>query len=309
MTEGVTVELSELIDLRRFVQSARFKPQKHAKRSGQYLSRLRGRGMDFAEVRNYQPGDEIRHMEWRITARTGKPHVKLYEEEREQPVLLVVDFNPSMIFGTQIAFKSVVAARLAALILWNALHQNDRIGGFFFSTDEHNEYIPRGRDASVLPMLLALSNYTKMPSGSYTKLGRPLSNALERVRRVSKPGSLIAIISDFYNLDAESAQQLQRLRQHNDLLAYQICDPLELSSPPPGQYAITDGHRQTLLDMYRPGTADAYNDYCQQRLDEVQKLCRQVAIPYMKLTAADNLPQVVRQTFLRKGAGRYRGAT
>ncbi len=112
MTKGVTAELSELIALQRYAQKAHYYPVgRAAKGSGHHLSKLRGRGMDFSEVRNYQAGDEIRHMEWRVTARTGKPHIKLYQEERERPVVLVIDFNPSMYFGTRLAFKSVVAAQ------------------------------------------------------------------------------------------------------------------------------------------------------------------------------------------------------
>ena len=113
MVDGVVAKLDELIGLRRYAQSVQYQPEGRALRSGNHISKLRGRGMDFSEVRNYQAGDEIRHMEWRVTARTGRPHVKIYQEERERPVVILADFNPSMIFGTRIAFKSVVAARLA----------------------------------------------------------------------------------------------------------------------------------------------------------------------------------------------------
>lgn len=132
MANGVIAELNELIDLRRYVQSIYYRPQGKAIRSGSHLSKLRGRGMDFAEVRNYQAGDEIRHMEWRVTARTGRPHVKIYQEERERPVVILTDFNPSMIFGTRIAFKSVIAARLTALLAWTVIKEGDRVGGVFF---------------------------------------------------------------------------------------------------------------------------------------------------------------------------------
>src|SRR3989338_6681623 len=99
MTFGITTELNELIALQRFARAVRYRPDQRAASAGNHLSKRRGRGMDFAEVRNYQAGDEIRHMEWRITARTGKPHIKLYQEERERPVVIVADFAPSMYFG------------------------------------------------------------------------------------------------------------------------------------------------------------------------------------------------------------------
>ncbi len=132
MTDGVSVELNELIALQRYARRVNYKPLYSAVQAGNHLSKLRGRGMDFAEVRNYQAGDEIRHMEWRVTARTGRPHVKIYQEERERPVVILTDFNPSMYFGTRIAFKSVVAARMAAMIIWTAVKQGDRVGGLFF---------------------------------------------------------------------------------------------------------------------------------------------------------------------------------
>ena len=108
MADGVTAELNELISLRRYAQSVQYQPEMKALRSGTHLSKLRGRGMDFAEVRNYQAGDEIRHMEWRVTARTGRPHVKIYQEERERPVVILADFNPSMIFmiGVQVRARA-----------------------------------------------------------------------------------------------------------------------------------------------------------------------------------------------------------
>ena len=112
MSEGIIAELAELIQLRRYAASVRYSPDRKALRSGNHLSKLRGRGMDFAEVRNYQAGDEVRHMEWRVTARTGRPHVKIFQEERERPAVIFVDFNASMFFGTRLAFKSVIAARL-----------------------------------------------------------------------------------------------------------------------------------------------------------------------------------------------------
>lgn len=160
MVDGVIAELNELINLRRYAQYARYQPEGLAIRSGNHISKVRGRGMDFSEVRHYQAGDEIRHMEWRVTARTGRPHVKIYQEERERPVVILTDFNPSMIFGTRIAFKSVVAARLAALLAWTVIKQGDRVGGVFFSATQHSEFTPKARDLSMLPMLAALSRYT-----------------------------------------------------------------------------------------------------------------------------------------------------
>lgn len=302
MADGVVAELDELIDLRRYAHSIRYQPEKRAVRGGMHLSKLRGRGMDFAEVRNYQPGDEVRHMEWRVTARTGKPHVKIYQEERERPVILLTDFNPSMIFGTRIAFKSVVAARLAALLAWTTVKQGDRVGGFFFSAVEHTEFIPRGRESHVLPLLASLSRYTEQ-SKPHHDSPRLLSDALIRLRRVIRPGSILVIISDFYNLDIDCEQHLNRLRSHNDVLAYHICDDLELAPPKPQQYAISDGYREAILDTRLKMVASGYERYCQDRIKKLIDLFNKLQIQYTQVTSELDLPQLVRQTFPRRSRG------
>ncbi|HHX7431938.1 DUF58 domain-containing protein [Legionella pneumophila] len=303
MTDGVVAELSELIDLRRYVHSVHYKPQGRALRSGNHISKFRGRGMDFAEVRNYQAGDEIRHMEWRVTARTGRPHVKIYQEERERPVVLLVDFNPSMVFGTKIAFKSVVAARLASLLAWTVIKQGDRVGGFFFSATEHSEFIPRGRDSGVLPLLASLSRYTDQTDAQREEKPRMLSDALMRLRRVIRPGSILVLISDFYSMDAECEKHLNRLRGHNDILAYHICDRIELAPPKPQQYAISDGKREILLDTGLETVNTAYQLYCQQRINRLNEQFKRLQIQYVQVTADTNLTQLVRLTFPRRSRG------
>ncbi len=301
MTDGVTADLTELIALQRDVQIGHYRPLGRALCGGKHLSRLRGRGMDFAEVRNYQAGDEIRHMEWRVTARTGRPHVKLYQEERERPVIILTDFNPSMYFGTRLAFKSVIAARLAAILAWTVVKQGDRVGGLLFSATDHNEFTPRGRETGVMPFLAALSHYTHDLSQLNTQQNsRPLSYVLQRVRRVVKPGSLLVLISDFYNLDKDSAQHLSRLRRHNDVLVYHLCDPLEIAPPKPQQYAITDGDQDVFMDTTVDAVRTAYRRYCEQRIAALQAQMHCLQIQYVQVTAETDLSLLVRQTFLRR---------
>lgn len=325
MSDGVIAKLSELIALQRYAQNVAYRPDGYAVRTGNHVSKVRGRGMDFSETRNYQAGDEIRHMEWRVTARTGRPHVKVYQEERERPVFILVDFNPSMYFGTRVAFKSVVAARLAAIIAWTAAKQGDRVGGFVFSETTHHEITPRTRRAGVLPLLAALSHYTKkmvsvMSSPpafnsnesdedmTETKKilptqNRSLNHALLRLRRVAKPGSIIVLISDFYHLNSDNEHQLSRLAQQCDVLAYHVCDPLELSPPAPQQYAITDGQDDLLLDTTLDAARFSYQFYCEQRITTLHNQCRRLAIPCMQLTQETDLSRLVRQTFPRKAHG------
>ncbi len=301
--EGLYVQLDELIALRRYAQRVNYNPEGRVGRGGNHLSKLRGRGMDFAEVRNYQAGDEIRHMEWRVTARTGRPYVKLYQEERERPVVILSDFNSSMFFGTRFALKSVIAARLAAMIAWTAIKQGDRVGGLLFSAKEHNEFTPRSRERGVLPLLASLSQYTKVGTINNSAQPKPLSEALVRVRRVTRPGSIIVVISDFYNMDADSEQHLSQLHGNNDIITYHVCDPLELSPPKPQYYAITNGEQELLLDTTVGEVTLAYQNYCDQRIASLQAQLKRLQIQYVQLTAEANLPQLVRQTFPRRSRG------
>lgn len=303
MTDGVVADLNELIDLRRYAHSALYHPEGRALRSGNHMSRLRGRGMDFAEVRNYQAGDEIRHMEWRVTARTGRPHVKIYQEERERPVVILADFNPSMIFGTRVAFKSVIAARLASIIAWTVIKQGDRVGGLFFSATEHNEFTPRGREAGVLPLLASLSNYTSQSESQREAKPRRLSDALLRLRRVVRPGSIVVLISDFYYMDAECEKHLSRLAGHNDILAYHVCDAIELAPPRPQQYAITNGQQEVILDTELNRVNSAYERYCFERVENLKSQLKRLQIQYIQVTSEMNLPQLVRLTFPRRVRG------
>ncbi|ASQ44705.1 DUF58 domain-containing protein [Legionella clemsonensis] len=302
MSDGITANLEELLAFKRYAQKINQKPETNAAYAGNHTSKSRGRGMDFAEVRNYQAGDEIRHMEWRVTARTGRAHVKLYQEERERPVVLLCDFNPSMYFGTRLAFKSVVAARLAAMIAWTAMKQGDKVGGLIYSATEHNEFTPHSRNLGVLPFLAALSHYTSASLENKAQ-PKPLSEVLVRLRRVTRPGSIVTIISDFYALDDESERHLSRLRLHNDVLAYHVCDPLELAPPKPEHYPITDGQQETILDTTSDDVVRSYQAYCEQRITHLEALFKRLKIQYIQVTAEDNIPKLVRKTFPRRTSG------
>ena len=303
MANGIVVEIAELIALKRFVYRVGAKPAIGAQRAGNYLSKLRGRGMDFAEVRNYQAGDEIRHMEWRVTARTGRPHVKVFQEERERPVVIMTDFNASMYFGTRSAFKSVLAARLAAMIAWTAVRQGDRVGGLLASADRHDEFTPKSREKGILPWLAKLCDYTSCLQSRKPNNERLLSDSLVRLRRVVHPGSIVVLISDFYQLDSECEKHLTFLSAHNDVLAYHVCDPLELAPPKPDMYAMTNGREEMLLDTSLQSIREDYQLFCENRQQQIRTLCQRTQIQYTLTTVDDNIPQLVRQTFPRRTYG------
>jgi uncharacterized protein (DUF58 family) len=237
--------------------------------AGSYRSRFRGRGVDFLESRNYQPGDDIRNMDWRVTARTGRAHTKIFQEERERPVLVVLDASPSLFFGTRERLKSVAAGLLAGAIAWTAVRRGDRIGAFLFSGEEHRELRPAGGRRGAMRVIQSLVDWLDPERARQGE--EPLSVALERVRHAVRPGSLVIIISDFFNLDEACNRHISRLRQHNDLIGCQIVDPAE-EALPPGRFPISDGHHSAMLDTTRQGGRDRFGRMSKAHFHAPQRL-------------------------------------
>ena len=300
-TPGSVVHVSsdELVQCRLQARDLRLDSRRPARSAitGGHASRFRGRGMDYLESRAYQPGDDIRSMDWRVTARTNHAHVKLYQEERERPVVVMIDLGPGMFFATQGAFKSVIAARTAALIGWAAIQNGDRIGAFLFNGG-HHELRPLGGQRGVMRLIRQLVTATDPAATPANQRidaqSSHLNEALLRLHRVARPGSLVFILSDFYAINEDTRRHMQRLRQHNDIVACQIVDALELAPPPAGRYAITDGVQNGLLDTRSVSRRRAYADYFAAHHREVRELMQQSAVPLLRLSTTDDVAQVLR---------------
>lgn len=300
---GITASPDELIALRNQVFNNRSYLLRTSTQAGTLCSTLRGRGMEFAEVRNYQAGDEIRHMEWRVTARTGRPHIKLFHAERERPVFFVLDFNHSMFFGTQHAFKSVIAARLCALLAWQAFRQKDKVGGLCFNSEKHAEFAPCARDAYFLRFLGQIAAWTSLPTKQF-KNSRPISDALLKIRRITKPGSLIILISDFYAFDAACDAHLAQLRRHHDILAFHICDPLEINSPIAGVYPFTNGKEHMLLDTTDDEISHIYQQLWAQKQANILHRCQKAGIIYNQVESQNSLLPFLKRITIRGNYGK-----
>ncbi|MCK9538155.1 DUF58 domain-containing protein [Dokdonella sp.] len=242
------VALDELIGLAALARGARLAQSRRsaAARSGAVRSRWRGRGMDFRESRIYQAGDEIRHMDWRVTARSGKPHTKLFEEEREQALLLVQDFNPSMRFGTRVRFKSVQAARAAALLAWLAATTGDRVGLLGFGGGIGGELRPAGGRPGVLKVLRQLRDWDAAADPSCQQ---PLAQGLARLHGLLRPGMRVVLLSDGFSADHDGLQRLGEIARHHELAVVRLGDALEREAPPPGRYALHLGPLRGVLDF------------------------------------------------------------
>ncbi|MGB5671515.1 MAG: DUF58 domain-containing protein [Sedimenticolaceae bacterium] len=312
LNPSTQVTLAQLLELQRHagrLDLTRRHPAR-AHLAGHHASRFRGRGMDYQESRNYQPGDDIRNMDWRVTARAGRPHTKLFQEERERPVIFLIDFGPSLFFATRGALKSVVAARAATLLAWAAAAQGDRIGALLFNGG-HTELKPRSRHRGVLRLIHAIVEQSD-PLRGLAASPHPdgLSEALVRLRRIVRPGSLVFCLSDFRTLDGNSADDLLRLRQHNDVLPIQITDPIELTVPPPGLYGVSDGDRAGILDTGSSAGQRHYREFFQGRQLGLEQLMMQRGIPLLQLSTTDDVVGTLQAQFAsRRGPSAARGAT
>jgi uncharacterized protein (DUF58 family) len=286
--DGIHLTAAELIALRPRCHALRLPMQQAAASAlaGAYRSRFRGRGVDFLESRNYQPGDDIRNMDWRVTARTGRPHTKVFQEERERPVLVVIDAGPSLYFGTRRRLKSVAAGQFAAAVAWSAVRRGDRIGGFLFAPGRHRELRPAGGRRGAMRMIQGLVDWLVPVSAGPNEV-QPLSAALERVRHAVRPGSLVIIVSDFFTLDADCNRHLSRLRQHNDIIGCQVLDAAEYQLPP-GRYPITDGSNATILDTARRESGHRYQAMGMEHLSEPRRLFQKHQCGWMTLHTDDD---------------------
>ena len=242
-SEAVThIGLPDLIRLQADARALKLPSARpvRSRQSGLQRSPQRGRGMAFAEVRLYQPGDDIRSIDWRVTARRQAPHTKLYEEERERPVLLLCDIGPSLFFASTGAFKQVRCAQLAAILAWLALWSGDQVGGIVFNGETLSVQRPARRKKSVLRLLdtLAEQQHKQGRFQNDDKSKGRLDTALTEARRVAHTGSRIFVISDFLDISSETGKLLGALARHNAVSALRVLDPLEKELPKSGRFAV-----------------------------------------------------------------------
>lgn len=248
----VSTSLDELLGLRSAAVALQRKAvrQSAAPQDGNSVSRRLGRGLDFAEVREYQPGDDVRMIDWKVTARSGKAHTKLFVEERERPVLLLIDGRASMRFATRGMYKSMMAARLAALLGWCAVSANDRVGGFVFNDDWHSEIRPQSGRRGLMALFRAIHQCQLRASDGG---GEQLVKTLARLRHSAHSGSTVVLLSDFHDFDDAARSSLGSATHALDLVAVHLSDPLEFSLPPPGDYPVSTQHAQRLQLSIRTG--------------------------------------------------------
>jgi len=242
-----STSLDELVALRSLSQALNKKLLKRssAPMSGPSISRNLGRGLDFAEARQYQPGDDVRMIDWKVTARSGQTHTKLFVEEREQPVLLLIDLRSNMRFATKGMFKSALASRLAALVGWCAVSNRDRVGGYVITDDWHGEVRPQAGRRGLMGLFRDIAHAQQtVPS----KKAGALAASLKRLNHGVAAGTTVIMFSDFAEFGDDAQRAIGGLLQKLSFIAVQIADPIEMNLPAKGQFSFANrgGERERL---------------------------------------------------------------
>jgi len=305
-TKNIIPTLNELLKLEHLVASTGFsllpKQPVHSVLAGKHASKLRGRGLDFEEVRKYVPGDDIRNIDWRVTARTGITSTKVFTEEKEKPVLAVADMTPGMFFGSQVYTKSFIASQLAAISAFKVLKNGDRFGGLVFNDEGCKVFAPQRSRKVVLQYLQQLVEESQNLAGTNKKIQPKtelLENALLRTVSMATHDYVIIVISDFYDITAKSKKHLIQLSKHNDVILARITDPLE-EKLPKEKLVLSDGDMQLLWEAGKKHSDKKYqNSYSETKAGFFQNM-EKYGIPVMQLNTIDSIDIQLKSLFKSK---------
>lgn len=284
--EGVDLAMPELL-AQRTAQRIRRRHSKQVRTRGGQGNRARplGRGLDFAELRPYQPGDELRFIDWKTTARRGRVHSKLFQEERERPVLLLVDQRTVLRYGTRVCFKSVQCARLAAAIAWRAVGQGDKVGALVFNDSEHQELPPTGGPKGVARVCQAMVQcHAVEASGQLTMEGM-----LRELARVTHSGGEAWVVSDFHDWNEGAQVALGGVCRGTAVQMMHVVDPLEWQLPQRHGCTVSDGSRWQLLPRANSAAAQDYKQRFDQRTERLSREFSRAGARYQQVCTRDEV--------------------
>src|SRR5215467_14310334 len=296
---GVYVGLDDLIALEYRGRRVSFLPRQpvHSLLSGRFASRMRGRGLNFEEIRDYRPGDDVRSIDWKVTARLQKPHVRVFNEERDRQSLLVVDQRLSMFFGSKLAMKSVTAAQAAAIAAWRILGVGDRVGAIVFDDRSLAEVRPRRSRATVLQILTAIASKNRAlgVGRGITSAPAMLNEALKQAQRRALHDAAVILITDFDGADEATRSMVGAMTRHNNVVALLVHDPLQSDLPASASMTVTDGELQIQLEVGRDSVRKSLSQVTRDRLKSVFAWTDELGVPVLPLSAAEETAAQLRR--------------
>ena len=297
--EGVYVTLDELTRFSYLAKGFSFLPSQpvHSILSGRHGSKVRGRGMDFSEMKQYVQGDDPRSMDWKATRRTGKAYIRVFNEERDRNVWLLISQRNSMFFGTKKMMKSVAAAHLSALAAFKVLDSGDRVGAVVYNDEKLTFFKAQRSKQGVMQILseVARQNQTLKASNTLDD-NRKLNEALKVISASAKHDDLIILIGDGTAVDEKSVKYITNLAAHNDVLATLIYDPMEKELPVSSSLFLSDGKSAVDVDSANKGFQQRFKNRLEERADKLKHLTVQHAVPLLSIsTERPVLDQVLEQ--------------
>lgn len=300
---GIYTNLASLLAIRHWANDLKLFSRQAARSMllGETRSRFRGRGMEFEEVRAYQAGDDIRTIDWRVSARTGGTYTKLFCEEHERPVHVVVDQRNSLFFGSNKQFKSVLAAEVGCAIAWAALAGSDRIGGQIISEYDERDIRAKRNKQAVLKLIHDLSELNnslpvaQQQNSTAHVTQNSIANTLEECRRITRPGTAIFIVSDFNDFDEAAAKALSNLGRHSDITLIQIIDPLERKLPS-GKVAVSNGEDRLSVSL-NSNLKNNYHALIEQRQLQLQQAAIRARAYFTQLSTDDSARHCLTRIF------------
>lgn len=297
-SRGVYVTLDELVRFRHRAAGFSFLPRQPISNllAGRHASRLRGRGLNFEEIRGYLPGDDVRSIDWKVTARTREPHVRVFTEERDRAALLLVDQRLDMFYGTRVNMKSVTAAHVAAVAAWRVLDAGDRVGGVVFDDAEADSVRADRSQAAVLRLLAAVVDKNRALRADAPGRTNPgmLNETLANVARTARHDYLVVVVSDFAGLDNETERLVGGIAQHNDVIACAVWDPSASELPRHGELVVSDGELQVELSTGDATTRRRLVEMADARLAAVMQWQRKLGVPVLPFSTDRDVLQQVR---------------
>ncbi|MHC8440978.1 MAG: DUF58 domain-containing protein [Candidatus Eutrophobiaceae bacterium] len=262
-------------------------------RFGAHLSPFKGRGMEYEQSRLYTPGDDVRNLDWRVTARTGRAYTKLFREERERPVQVCVDYRRAMFFATRGCYKAVMASECAVILAWGAISGGDRLGGMIFDDVGCTEWKPMRGHKAVLRLVDRLCSHPAW-EGEQREQGQPATNgfdaverALFRLARITRPGSLLFLLGDFRSFGPRALNLIAELGRHSEIVLALIYDPLERNLPARGSYYLRDGHHEKVINTWDAKLRSSHNQRFERRMEDLQRMAANPSIHFLVCSTQD----------------------